>query len=384
MLIRGVDLIKTCPLLFLIYILLSLTLLPVGMAVDTGWQNPSDFDDIDGWFSFEPDAYTSNNFYAQMGMVTGTEKQECHWFDYNFNIPEGATITEVWLGAEHYSGHPDDSTDVRLSWNNGVDFTDWHFLPVQQFEVFWTEPFILDRNWSYSEFNNGNFRASLAVDIYATGCYHPDSEVGMYEDKTINFDMTVKRIADVKKGDILLGYDLATGEYIPNLMLADANILKGNFTFYRIIAEYPMKYWDKEIYAWSNPKEVGFKDVCVTPEQRLYTLEKGLIRADQVEVGMSFHGLFRQEGRMVIVPVPITKIETFKGNIAVVLEAESNVFFTHYLMGRIVKTYFLDWLTVKVVYTPPPVCGVPCLFVGMCFVVGLAGFVIWASKGKKQ
>lgn len=334
-----------------------------------------------GWGEQE-DAYVSDDNRASMSLTSGVHLKEAYWLDYGLNIPP-STINAVWVAFEHLGGHVNDTCYVRFSWNGGADFTSWLQMPLTQFEVFFDEDVTSLRNWTYTDFTDANFVVDAGVHIYATGCYHPDSEVGMWEEKTIDFNMDVKRIADVKKGDVILGFNMTSGEYIPNVMLADANIIKGETTFYRIIAEYPMKYWDKAIYPWNKPDEVGYKDVCVTPEQRIFTVEKGYIPASDVEVGMHFHGLFRQEGRMVIIPVPITEIQTFKGDVCVTLDGTSDIFFTHYLMGRIVKTYYLDWLPVKVIYTPTPVC-IPCLFIGLCFVGAMAGAIVWHSKRKRH
>lgn len=377
---NGGNTIKARPLLLISLLLLAL---PVSVHADDTTNNPSAYTDLGGWM-WEPHAYTSNNLRAEMGVVSGGW-HAVQYYNYNFNLT-GATINEVWVYVEHASGHTNDSCRIKVSRTGGGSWSDYIDVPVSQIELTFDINITDLWAWQWGDFNNTNLIIQLEADIEATGCYHPDSEVGMWEQKTSNFDMTVKNISEIKKGDILLGYDMKTGEYIPNTMLSDANVLKGEFLFYRIIAQHPMRYWDKEIYAWEKPNATGHKDVCVTSEQRLFTLEKGYIRADQIEVGMHFHGLFRKEGRLLIVPVPITEIQVFKGNTAITLDGTSDIFFSHYLMGKIVKTYYLDWLPVQVYYTPAPVPLVcfPCLFIGICFIGALVGFVLWGEHRKKR
>lgn len=294
-------------------------------------------------------AYSSDDWHATMGVVSGGF-HKVQYYNYSFAL-EDADIEEVYVYFEHRSSvYPNDTCEVRLSRNGGSSWGDWIDVDVEPleatYEVNMTDYFA----WVGSDFSNDNFRVGVQVDIEASGCYHPDSEVGLWENKTKEFEMLVKNIADVKKGDVLLGYNKTTGEYIPNLMLEDATIQKGDFTFYRIVTEYPMGYWDKAIYTWEDPKEKGYKDTCVTAEQRMFTEEKGLINASEVEVGMHLHGLFRQNGSLVTIPVPITRIETFKGSKAVSLTGTTDYFFSHYMYAKIVKTYYLDWIPVKVVY----------------------------------
>lgn len=312
-------------------------------------NNPSAYEVPAGNWGFPTDGYTSDDQDAMMARIDGGF-YEIRYYNYNFDLGS-ADIEEVYLIVEHLSGHPEDVCEVRVSRSGGTSWSSYVNVPVSTKETTHEIDVTAAYPWVASDFSNANFKTSLHADINGTGCYHPDSEVGLWENKSINFKMNVKNIADVKKGDILLGYNKTTGEYIPNLMLSDAIIMKGNFTFYRFLTEYPMGLWDKEIYDWTNPKEKGYKDTAVTAEQRMFTVENGLVNASEVEVGMHLHGLFRQEGRLVTIPVLVTEITTFKGNKAVALDGTTEFFFSHYTLERIVKTYHLDWLGVKVVYT---------------------------------
>jgi len=218
-------------------------------VLDKGWLNPER-------------AYASDDDYT-LGAISQCRQG---YKGYGFNIPAGATITKVEIGIEGYitSG----GTGLYVSWN--ADAT-WQWLYAQHSMVDileWIDA-TAETIWTAAKLSDANFRVHIRWQA-GSGCYGLDCEVGLWEGG-------LKKVRKVKEGDLLTGWQ-DDGTFLP-AMVTYVKIHPGKWKVLRIIAEGVVK-----------ERKGQFKDVLITPDNKLPMWGGRSKRADQFKIGDLIYG----------------------------------------------------------------------------------------------
>ncbi|MCP4540923.1 MAG: DUF11 domain-containing protein, partial [Chloroflexi bacterium] len=149
---------------------------PVALADDTGWRNPtanqSDSGGDGNGFERNPTrAYTNGSGYAESrnNGRSGGRTDRHRYYNYGINIPAGSTIQGIEVRLDWWldSTYGTSSLGVDLSWNGGSSWTSStqvdtgestsssHTITLGGTGDTW------GRTWSASDFSNGNFRVRL-------------------------------------------------------------------------------------------------------------------------------------------------------------------------------------------------------------------------------
>jgi len=135
---------------------------------ETSWKNPSATgDDYDDW-NDPMYAFTSNDSYS-----IGAPDDYQDWYNFTFNIPNGATINGIELEIEASHSSPVEAT-IALSWDGGSNYTVYSetktWIEADDDNVTFGGPInYWERTWSSEELNNNNFRVRLQRSSQATG-----------------------------------------------------------------------------------------------------------------------------------------------------------------------------------------------------------------------
>jgi len=128
-----------------------------GGPTETSWKNPSATgDDYNNWTNPE-NAYTSDNLYADE--ITPGDEQD--WYNFNFNVPNGATIDGIQVNVEAFSTNVEGF--AALSWDGGSSYTSEksNSWTSEENKTFGSSDDPWERTWSSDDFTNGNFRIKL-------------------------------------------------------------------------------------------------------------------------------------------------------------------------------------------------------------------------------
>jgi len=139
-----------------------------GGFTGTSWKNPSATgDDYNDW-NYPIYAFTSNDSYS-----IGAPNAYQDWYNFTFNIPNGATINGIEIKIEASFSSPAGAY-VALSWNGGTTYTASSALKT------WND--VGDANvtfggagddwghtWSSDELSNNNFRVRVQRSSQSTG-----------------------------------------------------------------------------------------------------------------------------------------------------------------------------------------------------------------------
>ena len=129
-----------------------------GGPTETSWKNPSATgDDYNNWTNPE-NAYTSDNLYADE--ITQGDEQD--WYNFNFIVPNGATIDGIQVNVEASSTNVEGF--AALSWDGGSSYTSEksNSWTSEENKTFGSSDDLWGRTaWSSDDFTNGNFRIKL-------------------------------------------------------------------------------------------------------------------------------------------------------------------------------------------------------------------------------
>ncbi|UCC20355.1 MAG: DUF2341 domain-containing protein [Promethearchaeota archaeon] len=134
---------------------------------ETNWRTASATgEDYNDW-STPARAYSSNDSYTSEG--TPNDMQD--WYNFNLNVPNGATINGIHLEIEGVAS-TNVGADVAISWNGGIDYTSeisrsWGF--TEQNQTYGGSSEDWGRTWSSDDFKNKNLRVRLRRNAQSAG-----------------------------------------------------------------------------------------------------------------------------------------------------------------------------------------------------------------------
>jgi len=129
---------------------------------DVGLKSPTAYDDdYDAW-SNPHEALSSNDDYA--GAMRNGEMND--WYNFNFGVPEGASIDGIAVNIEGCSlGIASSVKEVELSWDGGGSYTSENkqntFGTTDSTETYGGSTDKWGRTWDDDEFSNVNFRVRV-------------------------------------------------------------------------------------------------------------------------------------------------------------------------------------------------------------------------------
>jgi len=134
---------------------------------ETSWKNPSATGHPNNDWSNPTYAFTSDNLYS-----IGDPDEYQDWYNFSFNIPNGATINGIHLEIEASESSPVYGI-VALSWDGGSNYITkpnriWDVAGDNN-ETFGGPTDSWGRTWSSEELNNTNFRVRIQRSFQSTG-----------------------------------------------------------------------------------------------------------------------------------------------------------------------------------------------------------------------
>ena len=148
--------------------------LPEGTMGNTGYKSPTATgDDYSGWDN-PTNAYISNDTDAEAG-----NNQDQDYYNFDFTIPEGRTITGIRVSIEGSGGFETGTGwdfQIKLSWDGGASTTS---AKSDTFNNLYDEGDTIKtlgdaedtwgRTWSIDELSNTNFRVQVFGDGFEEG-----------------------------------------------------------------------------------------------------------------------------------------------------------------------------------------------------------------------
>jgi PKD repeat protein len=139
------------------------------LADDTGWMNPTanaadTGGDGNGFESNPGNAYTDGSGYASNINGAGDRHR---YYNYNFNIPAGATITGIEVRLDWWLDRTGgtNSMNAELSWNGGTSWTaaktDTTETTSEHTTILGNSADTWGHSWTVNELSNANFRVRL-------------------------------------------------------------------------------------------------------------------------------------------------------------------------------------------------------------------------------
>ena len=298
-------------------------------VIVAGWSNPTY-------------AYASDDNRA----FSFTDNAQQGYGGYGFNIPSGSTIHKVEIGVEGYVGFTGEAVEVYYSVNAGSTWTLAGTLTDMSEFLKWFDR-TGDRAWTPSDLSDANFRVKIRSIVFPA-CFAADTEVALWpEDGDLTRPPRLRKIQDVKVGDILIGWDVEKSDFCPNRVL-DLKEHRGDFEVLWIICGIPEQFEKhalKRAEGLIHTPEIEaiidelrathpyryFKDIAVTPNHPVTTFNRGEILAGEVKPYHDYlWGCFGPE--LKIQPVPVVEIRRFKTNVVYDLRCEKKHFFKHFSM----------------------------------------------------
>ncbi len=322
-------------------------------TIVAGWANPQN-------------AYTSDNSRTS----TSIENAEQEYSEYGFAIPENATVNKVEVGLEGYTS-AGELLDVKI-----YDGSSWYVktaLTRSSEQMEWLD-FTANTQWTPGKVNAVKTRIVFrGVGGGGDTCY-PKETFLLCVDVDRNY--LLKRCSEIQLGDMVLGYKKGQGYHCCHVVNVEKH--EGEFKLLKITVDKSpiVKGVDIE-------KRKDFKPwkeyIYVTPNHEVCSpIHDGRTKCGELKEGDLLTDLHL--GQMI--NVPIIKIEKtkYKGTIynvklephyedffyfIISLEDEhakvlekllgknwnffKNVEFA--LLGLAIKTWYVDWLPVRVTYT---------------------------------
>ena len=126
---------------------------------ETDWKSPlATGEDYNQWDN-PINAFMSDDAYSS----EPTEGHMQDWYDFNFNVPNGATIDGIQINVEAMASS-NSGADISISWNCGVDYTSQKsdfWSTTDENATFGGPSDIWGRTWSSDDFKDSNFRLRL-------------------------------------------------------------------------------------------------------------------------------------------------------------------------------------------------------------------------------
>jgi len=126
---------------------------------ETDWRSSSATgDDYNNWTT-PKNAFISNNSYA----TEDTPDDMQDWYNFNFNVPNGATINGIQTDVEGVASTNVDA-GAAISWNGGIDYTSEKSNSsgsTEENKTYGGSGDTWGRTWSSDDFKDNNFRVRL-------------------------------------------------------------------------------------------------------------------------------------------------------------------------------------------------------------------------------
>lgn len=353
----GVDSIKAHT-LFYIILLITALFLPFDIVFampDEITQNPNNTYFVAGKWNAPTWAYTSNNEYANT--FKQGSWQGYHDYDFDSVLPTDISISKVEVGLEFYS-LPHESLRIRISVDSGSTWSGWsNSFTLASEDMLWIEVTAFKESWIRSYLLNENWRVEVEMLTEGgSGCFHPDTLITMA--KKEDGDYEYEKIKGLKKGDKILGY-------------------KGK---QQIVTKYE-EHKDSDATLFYNITMVDNRSLIAYGEHEIVVsplLEKKLIGSLTTQ-----DKLLCQSGLM----INISSIETVYLTEFYNIVVTKGFFYAEKLLVHNLEkaawTTYLDWIPTKVTYAIPSEICIPCLFVGLCFVIVVMIAVIVLCDDKR-
>jgi hypothetical protein len=283
---------------------------------------------VSGW-SYPELAYASDDKRA----FSSVDRAEQGYGGYGFQIPEGSAINKVEIGIEGYIALSGESISVYYSVDGGSTWTLAGSITNTSEALTWFDR-TADRAWTPAMLSDTNFRVKIRSTVPA-GCFAEDTEVTLWEEDLTKIPQ-LKKIQDIKPGDEILAWDPRVNDFA-KAIVTELKVHEGEFDIYHIICRIPDPLYRFALERAPDRVAHGpFKDIAVTNDHPVITFNRGVIRADEVQVGDYLWGCFGPKHK--IQPIPVVEIKRWKANRVYDLQAKfedgtpCKTFFKHYSM----------------------------------------------------
>jgi len=231
-------------------------------------------------------AYVSDDDYA----YSATEGAKQDYYGYGFAIPTGSTIDQVLVRVEHYDSDTEWYMAIKVSPDDGVTWGGWHTLPSRLSEKIDEVDVTADFAWTPEKLANLRVKAQSCYSP-PVGCFNPDEYVLMW-------DETAKRLRDLKRGDVLMGFDNENMQFVPSKVTL--------VRFHRAKKEIPF-IMVKTIISYKN-KVFGSSS---TIDHKILSKDKWK-KAGELDPETDFiNHIVEEGGRVFIKPLCIYKLEFY-------------------------------------------------------------------------
>jgi len=287
-----------------------------------------------GWLA-PTEAFTSDDLRAYCEEEVGTATQE--YDGYGFNISSYLSISKVVVKVEGYKTVATEHVNVLIWdgstwWEKYVDLT----YSEQVVEVDFTEA----TDWTPTKVNA--IKTRIYHYIGPAGCFHPETVFIGHDGEEIK----EIKARDCAVGDLLLTLDTKLQFKLSKVTIAEKHI--GKFLMVKFYFEIPPFYLRayvknprlKKLFKIVSTEETILAQECLTANHPVFTINKGEILAEQLEVGdvMQDIGWNETKKKLDLFGVQITKIEKFEFEGAVYdIRTRSKWLFTKFLIGFMIK-----------------------------------------------
>jgi len=129
---------------------------------NTGQKFPTTNYAVNDIWSNRAGAYTEDGTFTQS--YNGSNDTD-DWGGFNFNIPEGSTITGIAVVLKGYSNLSSKSVYTEVSWNGGTNYTGLYntasFSTSNNNAAVSSSAYLWGRTWTVDELSDANFRINL-------------------------------------------------------------------------------------------------------------------------------------------------------------------------------------------------------------------------------
>jgi hypothetical protein len=285
-------------------------------TIVSGWTNPT-------------------NAYAEDGVNTysSTDDAEQKYGGWNFttaDIPAGAQITKVEMGAKHYED-TDWYTSLKYVTSAGSSYT-YQLTARTTLTWDWVDITSLESAWDLTKLNNADVRIISTYAPPPGGCIPPDAAILMW-------DKSLKPAKEIKVGDeVVAGVD------------EKGNLVKGRVTAVtHHISEKPILL----IAFFESPG----RDIAVAPQHKLNVFHEKrwkLLTADEIsrlKPPIMLAGLDEQTFK----PMPriINEVRVIKLHEVYNIQVDKGYFYAGYVhVHNLIKvTCYVDAVALRVTYT---------------------------------
>ncbi|MCK4828357.1 hypothetical protein KA005_72175, partial [bacterium] len=148
---------------------------PEPISTDTGWKSLTATGGNYNQFTTTGNAYSSNNEYDTLDLPVSNSRQS--YEDFNFGVPDGATINGIEVSIEHYESAAQDGLRrvyVYSSHQLGSYFKSFTPKTTEGTQVLGGPSDLWDLTWDSDAFSNANFYTAPLVGATTTGTYYLD------------------------------------------------------------------------------------------------------------------------------------------------------------------------------------------------------------------